>query len=132
MADEHDPIVLGHVPPGFMVHLGHQRAGGIDDGQVGSVRCRRADRRGHAVRGQDHRGAIRDVVQLLHEARPLRLQVGHDVGVVDDLAPDVDGRAEAVEGALDYLDGSLHAGAERARTGQQDLVGAGGPGPALE
>ena len=47
------------------------------------------------------------------------------MGVVDDLAPYVDGGTEPIEGPLDDLDGPIDAGAERARPGEQDR-----PGPA--
>ena len=50
---------------------------------------------------------------------PSAFEAAHDVGVVDDLAAHVDGRAVALEGPLDDGDGPLDAGAERARPGGQ-------------
>ena len=84
------------------------------------------------MRGQDDRGPVGRIAELGHEDRTLGFQVGHDVGVVDDLAAHVDRRAEALERALDDFDGPLDPGAERAGAGQEDVVGSGGPGPALE
>jgi hypothetical protein len=37
--------------------------------------------------------------------------------VVDDLVPDIDGRAELLDGALDDLDRPIHTGAEAPRRG---------------
>ncbi len=52
---------------------------------------------------------------------PFLLQVVDDVGVVHDLVPHVDRRAEADQGALDDLDGPIDAGAKAARLGQDDF-----------
>ena len=41
--------------------------------------------------------------------------------IVDDLVPDIDGRAIKIERALDDIDRAHHAGAESARTGEEDL-----------
>ena len=70
--------------------------------------------------------------ELGHEDRALGLEVGHDVGVVDDLTAYVHRAAEPLEGALDDLDGALDAGAERTGAGQEHVVGTAGPRPALE
>ena len=43
VADEHDLVALVHVAAGLVVDLGHQRAGGVDDGQVTSSFCLPAD-----------------------------------------------------------------------------------------
>ena len=72
------------------------------------------------------------LVQLLDEDGTFRLEVAHDVQVVDDLAPDVHGRAVALERALDDLDGAVDPGTERTRGGENDLVLAAGPSPPLE
>ena len=55
------------------------------------------------------------------EHRALRLEVAHDVEVVDDLLAHVDRRAEGLQGALHGLDGAVDPRAVAARRGQQDL-----------
>ena len=52
---------------------------------------------------------------------PFLLQVVDDVGVVHDLVAHVDRRAEALQRALDDLDGAVDAGAKAARLGEDDF-----------
>ena len=85
---------------------------------------------GHAVRGEDDRGAVGDLVELVDEDGALTLQVGDDVRVVHDLAADVDRPRVAPQGQLDDVDGPVDAGAERARSGQQHGARTGQLGPA--
>jgi hypothetical protein len=73
---------------------------------------------------EDHRRPPRNLVELLDEHRAAPLELGDDVGVVDDLLAHVDRRAAVLERALYNLNGSFHAGARRARGGEQDLAGA--------
>ena len=73
------------------------------------------------MRAEDHRGAVRHLVELLDEHRAARAQPVDDEAVVHDFVPHVDRRAEQLEGALDDLDGAVDAGAEPARIGEQDL-----------
>ena len=73
------------------------------------------------MRGEDHRGALRHLVQLLDEHRAERAQPIDDVPVVHDFVPHVDRRAEQLERALDDVDGAIDAGAEAARIGEQHL-----------
>ena len=63
------------------------------------------------MRGVDDGRAVRDLRLLLDEDRPSRLELPHDVDVVDDLLADVDGGAVVLERPLDRLDGALDAGA---------------------
>ncbi len=48
----------------------------------------------HAVGGEDHGGAVRHLVQLSHEDRPLLAQPINHEAIVHDLVAHVDGRAE--------------------------------------
>jgi hypothetical protein len=69
---------------------------------------------------QDRHGPFGHLGHLVDEDRTLRLEVAHDVEVVDDLLAHVDGRAVLRERALDRLDGALDAGAVATRCGEQD------------
>src|SRR3712207_7491451 len=51
--------------------------------------------------GEDHRHAVRHLVELRHEHRPFGLQAVDDKLVVDDLVTHVDGRPEPLERELD-------------------------------
>ena len=59
------------------------------------------------------------LVELLDEDRAARLEVGHDVLVVDDLLAHVDRRAVQVERLLDGDHRPVDAGAVAARRGEQ-------------
>ena len=72
------------------------------------------------MRGEDHRRAVRHLVELLDEHRAQRAQALDDVAVVHDFVAHVDRRAEQLERALDDVDRAIDAGAETARIGEQD------------
>ena len=98
----------------------------VTSGQVASMtrrpraRGRGPDLRRDAVGREDRRGAVGHLVELLHEAHAARLEVAHDVAVVDDLAAHVHRPLEAVEGEVDDLDRAHHARAEAAGGGEED------------
>ena len=73
------------------------------------------------MRREDDRLALGHLGLLVDEDRAARLEIAHDVEVVDDLLADVDGRPVQVERALDRLDGALDSGAVAAGRRQQDL-----------
>ena len=54
------------------------------------------------------------IVDLVHEDRALLRQFVHHVAVMDDLAANVDGRAEGLESDLHDVDGAHDAGAKTA------------------
>jgi hypothetical protein len=72
------------------------------------------------VRGEDDGCALGHFVLVLDEDRPALAQSANDVGVVDDLLPDVHGRAVPPQRQLDRLDRSLDAGAVPPRRREQD------------
>ena len=78
------------------------------------------DLRRDAVGREDRGRAVGHLVELLDEAHAPRLEVAHDVAVVDDLAAHVHRPLEAVEGEVDDLDRPHHAGAEAAGRGEQN------------
>jgi hypothetical protein len=120
---DHDELVafLGQLGD-LDVHLGHQRAGGVEHVEAAPPRLV-LHRLAHAVGREHQRGARRHVGQVLDEDRALGLEVVDDVGVVHDLVAHVDGRAELLQRALDDLDGAVDAGAEAARLREQDFLG---------
>ena len=73
------------------MHLGDERARRVDGLELARV-CIRVHLWSDAVRGQDESGTMRHLLFALHEDRPTLLEITHDVGVVNDLLADVDGR----------------------------------------
>ena len=119
VADQDHLVAPGGVALALVVHLGHQRAGGIDHREAALVRGA-LDRLGDAMRAEHRDRSLRDLVDLVHEARALALQRLDHVPVVDDLVADVDRRPEAGQRPLDDLDRALDAGTEPARLGEDD------------
>ena len=118
MADQDDLAALAGVVAAFLVHLGDQRTGGVDHRQVAALRLFLHLRR-DAVGAEDGDGAFGNLVEFLDEDGALGAQRFDDVLVVDDLVPDVDGRAVERQRALDDLDRAFDAGAEAARLRQK-------------
>jgi hypothetical protein len=72
------------------------------------------------VGGEDDGRALGHIVDLLDEDRAAPLEVGDDVGVVDDLLAHVDAGAVALERLLDDLHRArARAGSRSARTGRR-------------
>ena len=120
VADEDHVAPVARVALHLHVHLGDQRAGGVEYGQPAYARLLH-HRSGHPVRGEDDRGPLRHLAQLLDENRPETAQAIHHVAVVDDLVTHVDRRAEQLERTLDDVDGPIDTGAEDAWVGEQNL-----------
>jgi hypothetical protein len=118
VTDENDVIALAGELPGLLVDLGHQRTGGVHDPELAGPGLL-VDLGGDAVGGEDHGGADRDLIQLVHEDGALRLEPPHDVQVVHDLLAHEDGRPIGLEGHLHDVDGPVHAGAVAAWSRQQ-------------
>ena len=73
------------------------------------------------MRGEDDQGPFGHVLLAVDENRPSRFEIADDMDVVDDLVADVDRRTVGLEQALDDLDGTIDAGAERSRRREQHL-----------
>ena len=110
VTDEQDVVVLGGEPLRLVVHLGHQRAGRVDGLQLPHLGLPVHLGR-DPVRGEHHRPALGDLVELLDEDRAARLEVRHHVLVVHDLLAHVDRGAVEVQRLLHRDHRAVHAGA---------------------
>ena len=120
MADQDQLAALADIALALVVHLGDQRAGGVEHRQAARAGLL-LDALGDAVRGEHRHGVRRHFGQLLDEHRALGLEILDDVLVVHDLVAHIDRRAVLLQRALDDLDRTHHAGAEAAGLGQDDL-----------
>ena len=120
VADEDDVAAFARVALHFHVHLGHQRAGGVEYRQPAQPRLL-LDGIRHAVRGEDHRCARGNLAELFDENRAEAAQPLHHVVVVHHLVAHVDGRPEQLERTLDDVDRAVDTGAETAGIGEQHL-----------
>ncbi len=122
VADQHDRVALLGELARLDVHLGHQRAGGVDRPQAagGGVGVHG---RSHAVGAEHDQGALGHLGLLLDEDRAALGELLDHVLVVDDLLAHVDGRPVHLERLLDRLHGTVDARAVAARGGEQDPLG---------
>ncbi len=120
MADQDQLAALADIALALVVHLGDQRAGGVEHRQAARAGLL-LDALGDAVRGEHRHGIRRYLRELLDEHCALGLQVLDDVLVVHDLVTHVDRRAVLLQRALDDLDRTHHAGAKAAGLGQDNL-----------
>ncbi len=125
VADEDGLLAILAVSGDLQVDLGHQGAGGVEDTQVapGGL-CTHL--LGHPVGTEDDRGPVRDLVQFFDKNGAALAQVLDHEAVVDHLMADIDGGPEELDGPLDDVDGSVHAGAKAPRVGDDDIHGAWG------
>ena len=132
VADEHDVVAVVSMR-GAPRGAPWPRAGRWRRSRTGRVRrprrARPGPRRARPARRWRRRGTSSSSCT---NTAPRSSRPAHDVGVVDDLAPDVDRRAVAVEGPLDDGDGPLDAGAERSGAGGQHPPGPDGRRPLLQ
>jgi len=70
---------------------------------------------------KNQRGAVGHLVHFLDEDRAGGAQLVHHVAVVHHLVAHVDRRAVGFQRTFDDGDGAIHAGAESARIGEQDV-----------
>jgi hypothetical protein len=118
MPDQQDVVVVAGESPRLVVHLGHQRAGGVDGVQV-TFGGRGINRRCDAVCGEHHDRALGHLVGLLDKHRT-RFDQGVDhVAVVHDLVAHVDRGAVLLQRALHRLNGAIHTGAVATRLRQE-------------
>src|SRR5581483_8103933 len=108
-----DGAALAQVMAALGVHLGHQRACGVEHVQAALLRLD-LHLLGHAMGGKDGDAVRRNLRQVLDKPGAARLQRVDHPFVVHDLVPDIDGRTIFLERPLDNLDGANHAGAKAA------------------
>jgi hypothetical protein len=119
VSDQDDRVAVRRIAPRLDVHLRDERAGRVDRPEPARGRVP-VDGRGDAVRREDDGRALRRLLLALDEDRAALLELAHDVGVVDDLLADVDGRSRVLERELDRLDGALDPGAIPARRSKEN------------
>ena len=120
VADQDQGPAARHIAVGLHVHLGDQRAGGVQH--------RQAARAASASTARETPWALKMVtapsgtfVQRLDKPRALGLEPFHHMAVVDDLVAHIDGRAVELQRALDDVDRAHHACTEPPRLGQHHL-----------
>jgi hypothetical protein len=108
MADQDQRPAFRHVALALIMDLGHQRAGGVEDGQAahGGFLLHGP---GDAVGAEYRDRKRRHFRQVLDEDGALVLQAFDHVFVVNDLMPHIDRRAIFLERALDDLDRTYNA-----------------------
>jgi hypothetical protein len=126
MADQHDLPPAGGVAAAFIVNLGDQRTGGIDDRQP-ARRCGFLHLARDAVGAENGARAGRHLVQLVDEDRATGAQILNHVAIVHDFVTDIDRGAVLLQRALDNFDGPLDARAKAAGLGQDDADHAASP-----
>lgn len=92
MTDQQDVVVVPGEPPGLVVHLGDQRAGGVNDLQV-ALAGADVHRRRDPVRGEHHNRSLGNLLGLVDENRTGLSQGVNHVAVMHDLVTHVDRRA---------------------------------------
>ncbi len=116
MADQHDLTPLGGVAPALVMHLGDQRAGGVDHRQA-ALGGQLLDTLGHAMGAEHGHRAGRHLVQLVDEHRAAGAQILDHMPVMHDLVTDIDRRTVFLQGPFDDLDRPLDTGAETREAG---------------
>ena len=121
MANHDHLVTVGTQLADLNMNLGHQRAGCVKDLQLpllGVLTHLHRDPMGT----HDHAGAQRHLVQIFHKDCALVAQIIHDMVVVNDFMPNVDGRTELFKGTLHNFNGTLHACAKSPRFCQHHVV----------
>ena len=119
--DERDLVAAPGIATRLGVHLGDERAHGVDDLEPAFLALL-VDLRRHSVSREDDERTLGHLVLRLDEDGSPLFEVAHDVHVVDDLVADVHRRAVALQQLLDDVDGAHDAGAEAARAGDEDAL----------
>ena len=124
VADQQDVVVVAREALGLVVHLGDQRACGVDHLKP-ALGGRLVHGRRHTVGGEHDDRALGHLVGFLDEHRAGLREGVDDVAVVHDLVPDVHRRPVLFQRTLDGLDGAVDAGAVAARFGEQHPLAGG-------
>src|SRR5262249_8410694 len=119
MADQHDLESLALVALGLVMHLGHQRAGGVDGGQAALARARFHFLR-NPVRRKYRNAALRPLVDFFYEHHALGAQILHYPAVMHDFMAYIDRWAVKLERLLDNFNSAIDPRAESAWRSQKD------------
>src|SRR5690606_27508076 len=120
VADEHALAAVAAVAHHFHMHLGDQRAGGVEHFQAaaGSFILYRL---GDAVGAEDYQFVVGHFVQLVNKDRaPVAQVVDHEL-VVNHFVAHVDGCSEHVQRAVYNFYGAVYAGTEATGVSESDL-----------
>ena len=117
MADEDEPASLADITLALIVHLGDQRAGGVEHRQLARSGFF-LDALGDAMGAEDGDGIGGNFGEVLDKARALGLEALHHMLVVHDFVTHIDRRAVFLQRPLDDLDGAHDAGAKTAGLGE--------------
>lgn len=104
------------------MHLGDQRAGGVEHLQAAAIGFV-THGLGDAVGAEDDDVVVRHLVEFLDEDGATGAQVLDHELVVHHFVTHVDRRAEDFQGAVDDLDGAVDTGAEATGVGEFDVHG---------
>ena len=131
VTDQHHVASGPAMPDNLHVHLGHQRAGGVEYAQT-AFAAGVANRPRYAVRAENDRGAVRHLVQFVDEHGARAAQAVDHEAVVHHLVAHVDRSAEALERTLHDLGGDpdkliLHPGTRSPEIRQARLAVDGHP-----
>ena len=124
VADVEDRVALPAADLELVVHLGDERADGVDDHAApgpGGL----DDLRGRAVGAEHERRTGGHLGHVVDEDDPLVAEAVHDMAVVHDLVVAVDGRLEDPHHPGQGLDRLLDAGAEPPWLGQHHSIDSG-------
>ena len=119
VADQHDLVALTRKADDLMVHLGDQRAGGIQGIELQGASLL-VHHRGNAMGGKHHVGAVGNFGGFIHEDHAALFKGGHHVLVVHDLLAHKQWRPVLFQGFFHSFDCAIHTGAITARCGQQN------------
>ncbi len=114
--DECDVPTGIRLPLRLAMDLGDQRASGVEKVETARLRIL-GHSLGHAMGGEDDGAVVGNLVQFLDEDGALRAQAVDHIFIMDDLVPDIDGRAIFGDRALHDGDGAVHPRAKAARRG---------------
>ena len=120
VADQNEPAALRDIALALIVHLGDQRAGGVEHREL-ALRGFLLDALGDAMGAEDGDRVRRNLGEVLDEMRAFGLEALDDMLVVHDLVAHIDRRAVFLQGALDDLDGADDARAKTARLSEYNL-----------
>ena len=118
VADQQDVVVVAGEPLRLVVHLGDERAGGVDDLKLALGGAGVHGRR-DAVGGEHHDRALGHLVGFVDEHGARLGQRVHHVAVVHDLVTHVHRGAVLLQRAFHRFHGAIHTRAIPARLGQQ-------------